>query len=212
MLRRGLYIFTLLVFAAAVGWAQPPRVSNAKLETRTATPSLEKAFRATTQAQMGPAWVAYAVPSNAPHRQMCCGNWSEGHSQGSGYCRRCSLEKDSGFSTDSGEGSTKLEGSSRIFVLFRVENGRVGRILAISEDCELDAGGRWFFWLGDVSAAESVRLLTPSATAAAEEGDDRVGHSALAVIAFNGDPAADRALQSFVAPTQPVGLRRQAAF
>lgn len=197
------------------------RLVNAKLETRAAAPSLEAAFRSIVQQQTAPAWVAYAVAAHATDREMCCGSWS-----GWGYSDQrdcgCRLERDDGFHISRNDerdgvtrsGTVKLEGPAHFFVLLRVESSRVGKILALSEDCEMDAGGLPFIFLTGVPPAESLRLLSPYAISA-EEGESKLGklgQHAVSAIALHADPAADRILENFVAPDQPVGLRRHAAF
>jgi len=83
-----------------------------------------------------------------------------------------------------------------------------------SEECTLDAGGFPFLWLTGVKPAESVALLETYVRTADFEGhgDRDTGNGALTAIALHGDAAADRALESFLAPTQKESLRRQAAF
>jgi len=99
-------------------------------------------------------------------------------------------------------------------VLFRLEAKQVVRIRAASEDCTLDAGGLPFVWLTGVKPAESVALLAAYVRGPEFEkhGDHGVGKGALTAIALHADASADRAMNSFVAPEQPEGLRRQAAF
>src|SRR6185295_8924543 len=54
----------------------------------------------------------------------------------------------------------KLEGSSDLFVLYRVENRAVGRIQIASPDCALDLGGLTLHWLANVPAAASLDWLS----------------------------------------------------
>ena len=108
----------------------------------------------------------------------------------------------------------KLEGSDRVRVLLRAEGGRVGTVRAFSEDCPLDAGGLPLVWIEDVRPADSVALLVtlvgqPSDGATSGK---RLDDGALAAIASHADPSADAALERFVAPEQPLELRKQAAF
>ncbi len=191
--------------------AVQPHVTNAKLETRSAAAGLDKEFRALVEAQAGPAWIGYAAPLVPGRHQMCCFNSMDG----SGCCGGCRLEGSKTVSTSAEiRNPVKLEGPSEMLVLFRVEQKKVEKIRTFTEDCELDAGGLPFYWLADARPAESVALLASFATAADGETREgrRVSESALSALALHGDPAADRALEGFVAPGQPEKLRERTAF
>jgi len=198
--------------------AQAPRVSNAKMETRSAAAGLAPSFQSIVAGQASPAWVGYAVPSVSGDRQICCFDSFATNFDGNNGCGICRLEKSSGEITmnnrDSG-GTVKLEGSRNIFVLFRVSDKRVEKIRMFSDDCQFDAGGLPLIWLTGAPAAESVALLAPFAQQA-PDGDsnhgDRVSQEALGAIALTGDPAAGKALESFAAPNQPERLREKTAF
>jgi HEAT repeat protein len=84
----------------------------------------------------------------------------------------------------------------------------------VSEDCTIDAGGLQVIWLSDVNAGESVKYLERFVAAEEfeEHGHDRVSRGALTGIALTGDPSADQAIATFVAPDKPEGLRKEAAF
>jgi hypothetical protein len=93
------------------------------------------------------------------------------------------------------QGVVHLEPPDQAVILLHVESGGVGKIRALSPYCEIDAGGAPVHWLTDVNPAESVALLatfTPDCIFA---------------IAVHSDPAADTALERFVAPGQPQSLR-----
>jgi hypothetical protein len=60
----------LLIGCAAMLGAQP-RIDNAKLETRTAGPSLDAAFRMIAAAEANAAWIGYTVAQIPGERQMC---------------------------------------------------------------------------------------------------------------------------------------------
>ncbi len=207
---------TLTVLATlASAAAQEPRVANAKLQKRSAAAGLEKEFRALISGQVEPAWIGYAVPMIAGEHHMCCyESWSD-YGGSSRCCGGCRLEMTTdGMSMTPVNRRVELEALGELMVLFRVEQKRVEKIRTFSQDCELDAGGLPFYWLTDARPSESVALLASFVTSSGEEGEGerRVGHGALAAIAFHADPAADRALEQFVAPTSPDQLRERAAF
>jgi len=207
-----------LVFAASAA-AQQPRLTNAKLESRPAAGDLKGAENSIVAAQESPAWLGYAVPMLAGDEQMCCGTWTD--SSGA-HCNGCTLERDGGgvnISSDrsgsaSGAGPVKLEGPRYLFVLLRVEHKTVGKIRAFSEDCPLDAGGLPFYWLGEAKPEQSVALLSGYVSSAKDDDRDtqRLADGAITAIVFHADASADRALESFVAPSQPEWLRRKTSF
>jgi hypothetical protein len=203
-----------LVAAAGLAWAQQPRITNAKSETRAVTSGLEREFQSMTAAETGPAWIGYAVRAIPGEHQMCCySSFEDGG--GNRCCRGCALEgARSGVTVSAGQGPIQLEGTDSIFVLFRIENHAVDRIRTFSADCELDGGGLPFHWLTSVQPAESVALLSGFARQPDDEGRGRRHRSepAITAIALHADPAADRALETFVTPGQPESLREKATF
>ena len=109
-----------------------------------------------------------------------------------------------------------LEGSGRVRVLLRAERGRVRlKIRAFSEDCPLDVGGLALVWIEDVRPADSVALL--ATFVGQPHGDAREAGSASTTARSRRsrptrDPSADSALERYVAPEQPLELRKKAAF
>ncbi|HKV62661.1 MAG TPA: HEAT repeat domain-containing protein [Candidatus Acidoferrum sp.] len=195
--------------------AEMPRIENARVETRAAGESLASAFREILEKAEKPEWVGYSVDEVAGERGVCCdNNWNDER------CGTCRLENDhnwNGGTTREGNqpaGTVKLEGERKIVVLYRLEAKNIMRIRMASESCSLDVGGLQFIWLTGVQASESVALLETYVHGAPFEshGDHGIGQGALSAIALHADASADRAMQSFVAPEQPEGLRRQAAF
>jgi HEAT repeat protein len=201
-----------LVVCAGFAWAQQPRIANAKFESRAVSSGLEHEVQAIAAAQNGPAWVGYAVRAVPGQHQMCCySSFEDG--AGNRCCRGCALEGARAGSTASGAaGPIQLEGAGDIFVLFRIENHAVDRIRTVSADCELDAGGLAVHWLTGLNAAESVSFLTRFAHEAGDEGHHRRIEPAITAIALHADPAADKALETFVTPGQPESLREKATF
>jgi hypothetical protein len=168
-----------LMAAALPLGAQPKLLVNAKLDTRSAAAGLEQTLRPLVTAQSQPAWIAYSVPSTRVN--LGCDYVRDGWSQ---------------------PGVVHLEPPDHAVILFRVEGGAVERIRTLSPDCEIDAGDLPVHWLAEVKPAESVALLD---TFAAQR--ERFMDGALAAIAAHSDPAADAALQRFLAPSQPESIR-----
>jgi hypothetical protein len=159
--------------------AQPKLLVNAKPDTRSAAAGLEATFRPLVAAQPQPAWIAYSVPST--RAGLGCDYVRDGWNQ---------------------PGVIHLEPPDHAVILFRVDSGAVERIRTLSPDCEIDAGGLPVHWLADVKPAESVALLDAFATQR-----ERVMDGAMSAIASHADPAADAALQRYLAPSQPESIR-----
>jgi len=204
----------LIVFAlggVTLGAAQQPRVTNAKMSTRSAAAGLGNEFRSLVQSQTGPAWIGYAVPVVSGDRTMCCCETGR-----NGVVRGgCSLEGEREFNMNSNDSKqANLEGPEHLWVLLRVANKQVTKIRTFSEDCELNAGGLPFIWLTDVKPAESVALLSSYVRNIEDEDHEgkELSSGALAAIALTADPAADRALDGFIAPSNPEHLRQKVSF
>jgi hypothetical protein len=215
--------------AALAGAAVPAvaqgRISNAKTETRSAAQGLDREVRAIA-ARPGATWIAYRVPMVAGRRQMCC---YDTISDAGTCCGMCRLESGSGVVMNTGTGDRGTSGSrvtleppTEFNVLGRIEGGAVGRIRTFTPDCDVDAGGMPVVWLDEVSPEDSVAWLSSlvlsvaGGTTAAGIQDaarhDHVAKPATAAIALHNVAASDRALESFVAPTQPEWLRADTAF
>jgi hypothetical protein len=183
-----IFLFTVALCA----FAQQPRIQNSKLETRTASPTLDAALRTIVPAQTEPAWIGYSVP-RSPRQD----GWYDDSSWG------CLLE-DGHNSTVVRDVNTPvpLEGPANMLVLFRIAEQKVQRIRLLAPDCLLDAGGLPFYWFNNVKPSESIAFL---------EGlvKERVGSVAYA-IAMTRDPAAEAALNRLVDPSQPENIRRSA--
>jgi HEAT repeat protein len=207
----------LVVVLVLAPSALAQRITNAKSETRSAAAGLDREIR-TLAARPGSTWVGYRAPMVAGQRQMCCYDTIvDGNVVGAGVCR---LESGSGVSMNTGDlrdrSGTRiaLEPATEFLVLARLENGAVTRVRTFTPDCDIDATGMSVVWLSDVKTDDSVAWLASLVSAAPDTGDgrDRVAKTAMTAIALHNAPAADRMLESFVAPTRPEWLRRDTAF
>jgi hypothetical protein len=210
-------LFLAAAVAGAAGAAAsdaPPTVVNAHVETRSAAAGLAPAFHAAVKDARAPAWIGYSVATEGRH-QMCCGSMSDEVGHG---CPGCRLEGKGSFTVGDESrpaGSTvSLEGDPTVVVLFRAEDGEVGRIRTFSSGCALDAGGLPFVWLTGVRPAESVRLLRSMVDSAAP--DDPRGKSmrepGLAALAFHAEPTALDALIDLARHDASGHVRGQALF
>jgi len=190
--------------------ASQPKTENAKVEQRPVSGSFAQTVDGWAKSASRAQWLGYAVPAVSGDRQVCCGDWN-----GNGSCGPCRLEGvDHGSNISLRGDKVRLEGPRSLVVLLRAENGHIGRMRTVSEDCTIDAGGLQVIWLSDVNAGESVKYLERFVAAEEfeEHGHDRVSRGALTGIALTGDPSADQAIATFVAPDKPEGLRKEAAF
>ena len=192
------------------------RISNAKTETRAVAQGLEREVRAAA-ARSGVTWIGYRMPMVSGPRQMCCFDTISDSSFSGGMCR---LESGGGVSMNSGDlrdrnnSRITLEPSTELLVLARLDGGGVSRVRTFTPDCDIDATAMPLVWLNDVTPDESVAWLASLVAASPDTGDrhDRVGKTAISAIALHNVPAADRALEGFVAPASPEWLRRETAF
>jgi hypothetical protein len=191
-----------------------PHVANARTETRQATQPIEREVSGIA-ARGGTAWIGLRLPMIAGPRQMCC--WDTRDDGAAGVCR---LDGGSGISMNTGDTISRngshivIEPATEFVLLARVEAGAVTRLRTFTPDCELDAGGAALVWLEGVKADDAVAWLSGLATSAPEAGErhDHVAKPALTAISLVNAPAADRALEAFVAPARPEWMRGDASF
>jgi hypothetical protein len=200
----------------AQGAAAQGRIANARTETRTAAQGVAREAAALA-ARSGVTWIGYRMPMITGPRQMCC---FDTISDANACCGVCRLESGGGVSMSTGDlrdsrgGRITLEPATEFLILARLEAGRVTRVRTFTPDCDIDATGMALVWLTDVKPDDSIAWLASLVTAASEtgEGKDRVSKTAITAIALHDVPAADRALESFVAPARPEWLRSDTAF
>lgn len=200
-----------------------PNFTNAKVESRAISGTLDATISSIASSEGGVAWVAYEVPMipprNGEHREMCCSFHS-----GDGNYRDCTCDIESTSGTnmtysDNGGGkasggTVKLEGPDNMFVLLRIAEHRVGRVREFTEDCRIDAGGTHVVWLGEAKPDDSVTMLAKLVTSNdwSEHDGRAVSDGALSAIAMHDTTAADKAMESFVTNDRPEKLRSQTAF
>ena len=194
-----LAVLAALVPGRAAASGAPPRLGNARLETRPRD-GVEAAIRSVGK---DPAWVAWAVPAQ-DGRSMCC--WTSDES--SETCPGCRLEGEGHGFQGTRSSPVGLEADDRMVVLVRVADGGVDRIRHLSWSCGIDAGGRRVLWLPDVTPDASLRFLSGQVTGTSSERPQ----AALAAIAHHAGEAADAVLEGFTRVGQKEELRKKAAF
>ena len=68
----------VLLAAALAAAAQPKKLVNAQVDTRSASAGLESVFRQLMTAQPQPAWIAYTVPAARGRQFGCDSYWRDG--------------------------------------------------------------------------------------------------------------------------------------
>jgi hypothetical protein len=188
-----------------------PQLQNARVEAKTLQGALHNEIQRWAAASTKPRWLGYSVAS-ANHGQICCSNYSDD----SGNHCTCALENNKSAviknSWNASPQTVHLEAQQEMVVMFRAENGKLGRIREFSVDCPADAGGLDVLWLDGVQASESASFLETLVLHSPPDDDESLGKHALAALALHADPAADRALQSFITPERPEHLRKETAF
>jgi HEAT repeat protein len=178
--------FIAFLLLATALFAQQPTIDNAKLETRAVTGPVAAEL---TSLGRGPYWAAWSEPIiPGQHNEVC--SWNR---NGNYY--------DSGRTLGT---PVRLEGETALVVLVRVENGQVGELRLSSPDCHLDAGGLPFYWLTNISPAESITWLRTQITWQRND-------SPIMMIGLHRDAAADQALDALTTDTEPVETRKRAA-
>ncbi len=201
----------LVLVATAVlpALADPPRLTNGTLVTRSASGGLETAVQALVRAGDAPRWIGWSVASDRP-RESCCYECRHGGN----CCPGCRLEGDASTSgpRQTAPGVVRLEGDPTLLVLLRAENGVITKIKQVSGECPLDGGGTTLFFLSDAKSAESLRFLATLVAASGERTEQRLADQALATLAMHADPMALDILIDRARTGATVHLRGQALF
>jgi hypothetical protein len=187
-----------VVFAAtSFGQGSQPVVSNASFESRAFSGNLAEAMRSSS-----PHWFGYAVKAAPRGDGGCC--WGNGTGYG------CGLEGHSSTAIDTGTKPKpiELEGPSEVGLLFRVENGAVGKIQVYSLQCPLDAGGLPFTWMTGVPADASLRYLETLVSSSVSH----VANGATLAISRHSGPQAVQLLASLAKSAPSSHVRSQSLF
>ena len=185
-----LAMMVLLIGAPAMG---QPQVTNGELRQVNLAAGVTRSSLDAFSGTLGTAWLTYAVPLVAGERFICDG-----------------MHTSNGVNRPTpGSGVMMLEGPRRLWVLFRLEGGRVDRIRIASENCTLDAGGLTVNWVSTVTPSESVALLASFLTSSSS---NRLADGALTALAMHSEPAALARLLTTARQGATTHLRGQALF
>jgi hypothetical protein len=187
-------VVATVLFAAPAFFAQQPTIVHGQVVTEAADHGLNAVIDRLKQ-QKDPAWIGYAVPVVSKF------------SSGWNSSRIEYLEGNNNSVVNDSEGNTPS--FDHAIILLRVADGGVMKIHVESPERELDAGGLKFVWLNNVSADDSVRVLTDLA----RQGDPRrLRDSAVFAISIHQSNSATAALVGLAGPGNDLGLREKAAF
>jgi HEAT repeats len=175
----------LLTAALALGQGPLKNITNAQIETRPATQTVEREI-AGLAARKDARWVGYRIAVTRGRRSMDCFERSR----------------------------IALEPAAEILVLARLEAGTVVRLRTATPDCEIDGGGLPMVWLDGVKPDDSVAWLTSliNAIPAAGERFDRVVRPALVALAMHEGTAATRSLVTIARDHSVARMRSDALF
>ena len=176
---------TSLLLAAALALGQG-RLTNAQVETRPATQTLEREVAALA-ARKDDRWVGYRMSVTRGRRSM----------------------------DDCWERSRiALEPAKEVLVLARLEAGQVVRLRTATPECEIDAGGLPVVWLDGVKPDDSVAWLTSLVHTIPGAADrfDRVVRPAVVALAMHEGPAATRSLVAIARDHAVPRMRSDALF
>ena len=163
-----------------------PTLIGGSIEARGAATELSRDITA------GPAtfWSGYEVPRVAGARQGCAGVYR--------------LDDGGGYSKPESDKSP-----STFHVFYRVVDGMVEELQAISSACRIDAGSGTVHWWTGVSVDDSVAFLQQLAR---EKPRSEVAQRAVYVISQHAGSAADLSLEQFAGARWPRDLREKAVF
>lgn len=199
-MRTGAFVIVAALAASPALAQQQPNVVNAKVIARAAQPDVARVVATIAKAQVEPAWIGYAVPALN----------NDSFARNDGWSERCRLEQQRLDPATNApvQGPIRLEPSPAVLVLVRVQAGELRRVRSLSNDCQIDAGGLQFFWLGDVAGQQSVEFLKTLVNDV--EGRDK-SEAALSAIALHRDPAATSAILDLARNGTP-RVRQRALF
>jgi hypothetical protein len=177
----------LLLFLV-LGAAERPELVAGRLEVLGGVSNVAAAI----EALPATAWVGYSVPMVSGSHHFC----------GSGEVVRLDRGRDSHTSSEWGP-------SGDLFVLQRVEAGRVTEIRLLSTGCRIDPGSQTLYWFEPAPPSESLRHLR---TLALSSRDEDLAEDAVHAAALHFDSGADDILDELARGALSFEVREKAIF
>jgi hypothetical protein len=206
-------VIALILSASAAGFSAQqsgiatgqPHVDNTQFNAEPASTGLSATVTRFRQSGQQ-VWIGYSVSALPSGHTSSCSNLGSASSPDDGCCGEYHLEDTHHGVSNAAANNADLR---TIYVLIRLEQGAVYKVLAVNAGCRLDAGGVPFHWLTGVQPEDSVSFLS---SLAASSTENRVTDGALAALAMHATPAATQALASLAGPSNPAHIREKAAF
>jgi HEAT repeat protein len=188
------FVTVAVLSGASALFSQQPTVFHGQVTTVAVDHGLNAAVDGLKR-QKDPAWIGYSIP--------VVNKFSSGWNSA-----RIDYLEGNGESVANDSEPTN-QASDHAVILLRIADGAVMKVRVESPERELDAGGMRFFWLSNVNAEDSVRLLTDIA----RQGDVRhLRDSAVFAISIHQSNAATSALIGLAGAGNDLELREKAAF
>lgn len=200
-------LFSLLAVASTSS-ANPPHLKNGDVIESPMTGSLTSTVESLIKSIDQPAWIGYAVDPK-PGVRICSGLWEGRKNVGR-------LERtDDGLSVSTDdEDDTEMIVDRRLLILLRVDDDRVERIRAYTDDCPIDAGSRTLYWIGEATTTESIRYLEqfiPS-RASSRSRREELDEKAVSAIAWHNDSEGLEALKRIYQKSEDEKVRENLVF
>ncbi|MGH9334391.1 MAG: HEAT repeat domain-containing protein, partial [Vicinamibacteria bacterium] len=183
---------TRVVMFLAMVAAERPQMEWGRLSVLGPASNLASEIESLGRRERGTLWAGYAVPMVAGSHHLCGGD-DVVHLE----------DSDRGYHSERGDGPTRS-----LFVLHRIQNGRITKIRLLSSSCRIDAGSSVVYWWEPVPPGASLDHLTALTAGADEDLAEDAVHAA----ALHGDPGADELLGELVSSARSFEVRERAVF
>lgn len=198
--------------ATLVGTAQG-RISNASIDTRPVTTTLEREVR-TIASQGRAVWIGYRTAMIPGERHMCC---SDLVTTAGACCGVCRLESGGGVTMTPNPGASRivLEPPADVLIMGRIESGAVVRLRIFTPDCDIDGSAMPIVWFENVRSADSEAWLTAlvrTDTAGDRDRENRVVRPAISALAVHPGQSAVTTLVSLARDDRRTSIRSHALF
>jgi len=193
------------------------RISNASIDTRPVTTTLEREVQAIAS-QGRAVWIGYRTAMIPGERHMCC---SDSVTSAGACCGVCRLESGGGMTmtrgSDPDPGSSRivLEPPADVLIMARIENGAVTRLRTFTPDCDVDGSAMPIVWFESVRTADSEAWLTALArtdTTGDRERENRVARPAISALAIHPAQSAATTLVALARGDRRPSIRSHALF
>lgn len=181
-----------LLLSLVLAGAERPELVAGRLEGVGPTSDIASAVETLSKSVREPVWVGYAVAMVSGSHELC----------GSGEV--VSLDSERDFHEES-----ESQPSRSLFVLQRVEGGRVVEIRSLSTGCRIDPGSRGLYWWEPVPPGESLRHLR-SLALSTKDGD--LAEDAVQAAALHFDSRAADLLAELARSAPSLDVRKKAVF